>query len=75
MTLAFAQGSRIRKDTDLMKDKNSIKDMFHDNGESVILLAGEFLMEVQAKWKPVPRRMHSKSQSQQSQGLFNVDDA
>ena len=53
-----------------MVNKNSIKDLFNDNGESVILLAGEFQMEVLAKWKPSARRMQSQPQSQQSQGLF-----
>ena len=78
VSLAMAQGSTIRKDTKLLENddnlnKKSIKDLFHDDGQSVRPLAGEYQMEVPAKWKPAPRRMQTQSQSQ-SQGLFHVDD-
>ena len=61
---ACVRGNRVRKDTDLLKDGRTIKDLFDEEGESVVSLAGDVLMEVPLMWRARRAR---------GQGLFNVD--
>jgi hypothetical protein len=48
---ACAKGSRVRQDTTLVKEGGRIKDLFDEEGESVVPLAGEALMEVPLVWR------------------------
>ena len=51
VTEASARASRVRRDTDLVKDSRNIKDLFDEEGESVVPLAGESVMEVPLAWR------------------------
>ena len=51
VTEAHARGSKVRVQTNLVKPGSSIKDLFDDEGESVIPLAGQAIMEVPLAWR------------------------
>jgi hypothetical protein len=48
---ACARGNRVRKDTELLKEGEKVKDLFDEEGESVMPLAGEVAMSVPLVWR------------------------
>jgi hypothetical protein len=48
---ACARGNRVRKDTALLKEGEKVKDLFNEEGESVMPLAGEVAMSVPLVWR------------------------
>ena len=51
VTEAQVRGSKVREDTNLVKEGSSIKELFNDEEESVIPLAGQSSMEVPLAWR------------------------
>jgi hypothetical protein len=51
VTEAQVRGSKVRAETNLVTEGSSIKELFDDEGESVIPLAGQASMEVPLAWR------------------------
>jgi hypothetical protein len=51
VSLSCARKSRVRGETDILKDGQKMKDLFDEDGESVVPLAGEVSMEVPLLWR------------------------
>ena len=51
VTEAQARGSKVRQEANLLREGKRIKDLFNEEGESVVHLAGEASMEVPLAWR------------------------
>ena len=66
---ASTRGSRVRRETNLVAEGGSISDLFDEEGESVIPLAGEVQMEVPLVWR-LRRRVAARARPASGVDVF-----
>ena len=64
---AQARGSRVRRDTNLLDEGQKVADLFDEDGESVVPLAGEVCMEVPLIWR-LRRGVHDPEDQDDGRG-------